>query len=94
MDVFLVIAPSIISGLFAVAVCQISQASARKENIQIMEQKMAIFEVKFDALKTSVDKHNELVERMYKCEETIAIHDAKIGENTRKIEDLQDAIKA
>ena len=68
MDIFLVIAPSIISGLFAIAVCQISQASARKDNINIMRQEMAVFAAKFDALKEAVDKHNQLVERVFVLE--------------------------
>lgn len=68
MDVFLVIAPSIVSGLFAIAVCQISGAAARKDNITIMKQEMAVFEAKFDALKEAVDKHNQLVERVFTLE--------------------------
>jgi hypothetical protein len=65
MDVFLVIAPSIVSGLFAIAVCQISGAAARKDNIDIMRRELAVFEAKFDALKEAVDKHNQLVERVF-----------------------------
>lgn len=90
MDVFLVIAPSIISGIFAVAVCQISQAAARKENINIMEQKMLVFETKFDALKTAVDKHNELVERMYVVESTLAVHKVEITSLDRRVSELEE----
>ena len=89
MDIFLTIAPSIISGLFAVAVCQISQAAARKDNISIMNQKMAVFEAKFDSLKESVDKHNQLVERVFILESRTDVQEEKLKVVNHRIEDLE-----
>ncbi len=89
MDIFLTIAPSIISGLFAVAVCQISQAAARKDNISIMNQKMAVFEAKFDSLKEAVDKHNQLVERVFILEGRTDVQEEKIRVANHRLEDIE-----
>ena len=89
MNILLTIAPSIISGLFAVAVCQISQAAARKDNIDIMNQKMAVFEAKFDGLKEAVDKHNQLVDRVFILESRTDVQEEKIRVANHRIEDLE-----
>lgn len=91
MDVFLVIAPSIISGLFAVAVCQISQASARKDNIAIMKQEMAVFQAKFDGLKDAVDKHNQVIDRVFILESRTEVQEKEIEYLNQRMKNYEKA---
>ena len=59
-----------ISGLFSLAICIITQKAQNKATIDLIEYKLT-------QLEKEVAKHNNLVERMYKCEEAIMILQAQ-----------------
>ena len=46
----------------------------------------AIQNERIDQLRQEVKKHNSLVDRMYKCEETVAIHDAELKRVNRRLD--------
>ena len=46
----------------------------------------AIQNERIDQLREEVKKHNSLVDRMYKAEETIAIHEAELKRVNRRLE--------
>lgn len=56
----------IISGVFSLIVCIVTQYAQNKATRDLLEYRLTQLEKK-------VDKHNNLVERMYKCEEAIMI---------------------
>ena len=60
----------LISGVFSLAVCLVTQLIQNKATRDLLEYRLTQLEKK-------VDKHNNLVERMYKCEEAITILKAK-----------------
>lgn len=66
---------SIITGLFAFA--GVIYSNSRSNAIQ---------NERIDQLRQEVKKHNSLIDRMYKCEETVAIHEAELKRVNRRLE--------
>lgn len=60
----------IISGVFSLIVCIVTQYAQNKATRDLLEYRLTQLEKK-------VDKHNNLVERMYKCEEAIMVLQAQ-----------------
>lgn len=54
------------------------------------EKTRALMEYKMDELTKRVDKHNNLVERTYRLEEAIMVHDEKINVANHRIKDLEN----
>jgi len=50
----------------------------------------SLIEYRMDQLEEKVDKHNNLVERMYEVEEGLSLHCEKIKEINHRLEDLKD----
>lgn len=46
----------------------------------------AVQNERIEELRQEVKKHNSLIERMYKCEETVAIHEAELKRINRRLE--------
>jgi hypothetical protein len=61
-----VILGALISGAVSLTVCIITQTAQNKVT-------RALFEYRLTELEKKVDKHNNLVERMYRAEENIAV---------------------
>ena len=59
-----------ISGLFSLIICVITQNAQNKATRDLLEYRLTQLEKK-------VDKHNNLVERMYKVEEKVALLEAE-----------------
>lgn len=73
---------AIISGACAVAVCLINsyyQANATRK----------LIEYKIDELTKRVDKHNNVIERVYKLEQDAAVFEEKIDVANHRILDLE-----
>lgn len=66
-----VILGALISGVISLVVCIITQTAQNKVT-------RALFEYRLAQLEKKMDKHNNLVERMYKAEENIAILNEKL----------------
>ena len=68
-----VIVGGAISGAVSLLVCIITQVAQNKATRDMVEYRLTQLEKK-------VDKHNNLVERMFKCEENIAILNERIDD--------------
>lgn len=66
-----------ISGLFSLVICVVTQFASNKATRDLLEYRMTQLEQK-------VDKHNNLVERMYKVEEAVMILKAQAKEDDGK----------
>ena len=66
---------AIITGVFAFA--GVLYSNSRSNAIQ---------NERIEQLRQEVKKHNSLIERMYKCEETVAIHEAELKRINRRLE--------
>lgn len=62
----------IVSGLVSMAVCLINNHFTRK-------QTEALILYRIGQLEKGVSKHNNLIERMYKVEQDVALHDERIS---------------
>lgn len=62
----------LISGAVSMAVCLINNYFTRKQT-----ETLILYRI--DQLEKSVSKHNNLIERMYKAEQDIALHDERIS---------------
>ena len=70
------------TGIVAIIVCIINN---RFQNAKTL----AILDLRLKTLEEKVDQHNNLVERMYKVEETSALQEEKIKVANHRIEDLE-----
>lgn len=73
-----------ISAAVTLIVCLISNHSQQ-------EKTRALMEYKLDELTRRVDKHNQVVERTYKLEERVELHEEKIKVANHRIDDLEGA---
>ena len=62
----------IVSGVVSMLVCLVNNYFTRK-------QTEALILYRIDQLEKSVSKHNDLIERMYKVEKNVALHDERIS---------------
>ena len=76
------IVAALISATAAIVVCVITNRSQQKKT-------EALIEYKLDTLTERVDKHNNLVERMYHIEEVAAVYEEKMSVANHRIEDLE-----
>ena len=70
------------SGLVAIIVCVINNRYQGSKTL-------ALIDLRLSNLEEKVDKHNNLVERMYKIEETSALQEEKIKVANHRIDDLE-----
>ena len=87
---------TIISALIAagsaIIVCLIqSNVQHQKQQAQI-DAAINLIKYKIDQLKEQVEKHNKLIERTYKLEESVALHDEKIRVANHRIDDLEGEV--
>lgn len=73
---------AIISAVATLAVCIINNHYQQKQTRNLIEYKL-------DQLTKRVDKHNNVVERMYRLEQNDAIQDEKIRVANHRIQDLE-----
>ena len=73
---------SCISAAVTLIVCLISNHSQS-------EKTRALMEYKLEELTKRVDKHNNVVKRMYALEEKMSVHEEQIKVANHRIEDLE-----
>lgn len=69
---------AIITGLVAIAVCLINNFFQQRAVTKQHNETIAVFNVKIDALQKTVEKHNQLIDRTYRLEESTALQDAEL----------------
>ena len=83
---------SLISALAALAVCLINNHFARVELDKKHEATISLVTYRLEQLEKKVDKHNNLIERTYKLEESQAVMDQQLKAADHRIKDLERAI--
>lgn len=76
------VATALISGGVTLLVCLLT-------NHYQQSQVMAVLQVKLEELTRQVNKHNQLVERTYRLEEQMHVHEEKIKVANHRIDDLE-----
>ncbi len=66
---------AVISGLVAIYVCHEQNTTALMQVNQKHNEQILLIEQRLKELEKKVDKHNNLVERMYKVEAQLSIQD-------------------
>lgn len=72
-----------ISAAVTLIVCLISNHTQQAKTRALMEYKL-------DELTKRVDKHNQVVERTYRLEQRMELHEEKIKVANHRIEDLEE----
>lgn len=80
---------AIITGVIAIAVCLINNYFQQKAVTKQHNETISIINVKIDALQKTVEKHNQLIDRTYKLEESSALQDAELKNLNRRMEKVE-----
>ena len=80
---------SLISALAALVVCLINNHFTRAEQEKKNEATISLVTYRLEQLEKKVDKHNNLIERTYKLEESHAVMDEQIKVANHRISDLE-----
>ena len=73
---------AIITGVVAIAVCMLNNYFQNRKST-------ALIEYKIDELSKRVDKHNSIIDRTYKLEESMSVLQEKVKVENHRIEDLE-----
>ena len=73
----------LVSASVTLIVCIINNRSQNDKTRALMEYKL-------DELTERVNKHNSLIERTYRLEEDVALHEEKIKVVNHRLEDLEN----
>lgn len=79
-----------IAGAVTLLVCLINNAYQNKENERKHNETITLIDYKLSELTKRVDKHNNVIERVYKLEQTSTLHDEKIKVINHRIGDLEN----
>lgn len=80
---------AIITGVVAIVVCVINNAIQHRSNKQQHDTTIALIDYKLDQLTHKVELHNNAVERLYKVEQDVILHDEKIKVANHRLDDLE-----
>lgn len=80
---------SIVSGALSLAGIIITNVSSNRKIEHQLEVSMAVTNTKLEDLTKQVEKHNNVVERVFKLEETDKLLDEKISVANHRIADLE-----
>ena len=73
---------ALISGVVTLIVCMVNNHYQQDKTRTLVEYRLSQLEKK-------VDKHNNLIERTYKLEEEMTLHEEKLKVANHRIEDLE-----
>lgn len=77
------IGAALLGGVFSLVVCMVSSKSQHSKT-------MALIDYKITQLEKKVDKHNQVIDRVYKLEQKEAVHDKEIKVANHRIDDLKE----
>lgn len=88
---------ALIAGAVTLIVCIVNNLfQQRRLTDKVAEQQRqtaSVLEIKLDNLTRQVEKHNNLVERMYHIEEKAALYEEKMKVANHRIEDLEKYVR-
>lgn len=77
---------AIITGLVAIFVCLINNFVIMSQSKKANDKTVALIEYRLQELAETVKKHNCVIERTYKLEESTALQDAELKRINRRLE--------
>lgn len=80
------IVASLITAGVTLCVCMINNAFQNDKTRALMEYQIG-------ELRKQVEKHNSLIERIYRLEETATLHEEKLKVANHRIDDLEEATR-
>lgn len=80
---------AIITGVVAIVVCMVNNLYQSRAAKTQHEKTIALIDYKLEQLTERVDKHNNVVERMYKLEQQTEVQEEKIKVANHRIDDLE-----
>jgi hypothetical protein len=72
------VSDAIITGIVAILVCIINNWVQYNKTRQETDKTVALIELRLSELSDRVDRHNQVIERTYKLEESTALQDAEL----------------
>lgn len=81
---------AIVTGIVAIMVCMINNHYQSKAVKQQHDKTIGLIEYRLKELEEKVNKHNNLVERVYGLERRADVYDEKIRVANHRIDDLED----
>ena len=64
-----------------------------QQKLAVIEQKIALIENNLDMYSKKVDKHNNVIERVYHCEDTDRLLDERIKVGNHRLDDLEREVR-
>lgn len=80
---------AVITGIVAIVVCMVNNLYQSKAVKTQHEKTIALIDYKLEELTQRVDKHNNVVERVYKLEQQNEVQEEKIKVANHRIDDLE-----
>lgn len=80
---------ALITAAVTLAVCLINNHFQQKQVEKKHDETVGLVTYRLEQLEKKVNKHNNLVERMFKVEENIEVHAEKIKVANHRIDDLE-----
>ena len=84
-----VIISALIGAAGAIIVCVIQANTQHQKQQAQFDKAIGLIEYKLDELTAKVEKHNNLIDRIYKVEQTVSLHEEKIKVANHRIDDLE-----
>lgn len=81
---------AIITGIVAIVVCMLNNIYQSRAVKTQHEKTIALINYKLEELTKRVDKHNNVVERVYELEQQAEVHDERIKVANHRINDLEN----
>ena len=81
---------AVISACAAIVVCIISSSAQNKKIISEMDKHNELQSYKIEQLTLQVEKHNKVIERVYKLEQSDEVEKEQIKVINHRINDLED----
>ncbi len=82
-DAIATIVAALLGGGVSLIVCVLNSKAQHSKTI-------ALFDYKLTQLEKKVDKHNQVIDRVYKLEQNEAVHDKEIRVANHRIDDLEE----
>ena len=77
---------ALITGFVALAVCLVNNYFQMRATAKAHVDTITLINYKIEQLTEKVEEHNNLIDRVYKCEQDTALQDAEIRRLNKRIE--------
>lgn len=81
---------AIITGIVAILVCIINNWVQFNKTRQETDKTVALIELRLSELSDRVDRHNQVIERTYKLEESTALQDAELKRLNERLKIMEE----